>query len=124
MRGSAADHLNLCLAFEFLIVEKCLIPELLPDDLRRIPRSFFILREVPNHIDGVITLWLSKFPCMPELHESGPDVQRGIAQRTHVACALAWVYLATIWKAEIKKQPGLSEAHKLAFPASDLMPFH
>jgi hypothetical protein len=80
------------------------------DDLRRVPRPFCVLREGANHLDDAIRMWLSKFPCMADLSEIGPDTQEDIRKWTHVACALSRISPSRIWKAKIKKHRELTDA--------------
>jgi hypothetical protein len=107
--ASQADHINLCIASEFLVTEKALTCDHLLDDLRRVPRSFFVLRDIPNHMEDTIRLWLCKFPCTPELSEIGSDIQADVCKWIHVACALSRVYPSRIWKAEIQKNSDLTK---------------
>lgn len=80
---SFIDHANLCMCFEYVIADKSLTIEKLLDDIRRLPRSFFVLSSrgsrpssskqeqrsddncfYPTNIEDAVRLWLSKFPCL------------------------------------------------------------
>lgn len=85
---SLADHINLCMCLEFVVSDKSLTIENLLDDIRRLPRSFFVLSSprissnsntsdnfyYPANLEEAVRLWFSKFPCLYEL----PD----LTQRT------------------------------------------
>jgi hypothetical protein len=106
--GIADDHANLCAALELLIVERALTPEQLFDDLRRIPRSFFVLRQFPSDIDASIVLWLNKFHCIAEIPEIADGVQAEAAKWIHVAAVLSRAFPTRIWKSAIRKSRDLS----------------
>ena len=90
--GSVQDHVNLCHCLEFAVLDKSINVEKLMDDLRKLPRSFFVLKEYPKQLDQAIKLWLSKFSCLFEIPDVSDDVQNDIKYGTHVAAVLSRIY--------------------------------
>ena len=98
--GILQDHLNLCEIFEFAISDKSLDLELLVSDLRRLPRSFFVLQSRPNFLEDALSLWLSKFPCLhtlPDIKNMQEDISKGM----HIAGILARIFPTRIQKNSI-----------------------
>ena len=71
--GSVIDHINLCEALEFAFFEKLININLFIDDIRKLPKSFFVLKYYPMHIEEAILIWLSKFPCLVDLEQLNYD---------------------------------------------------
>lgn len=101
-RGEVTDHTNLCICLESAIFDRSMSIEHLLDDLKRLPRSFFVLREYPGHIDDAIKLWLNKFHCVIDLFELN-DVQRDMNTFSHFAAVLSRMFPSRIRRAELKK---------------------
>ncbi|OHT00589.1 hypothetical protein TRFO_07933 [Tritrichomonas foetus] len=100
---SERDHINLCRTLEFVVCDKSLSIERLLDDLRKMPRSFFVLREYPTHINDAVSLWLSKFPCIANLPEIA-NLQSDVSSGVHVAAVLSRIFPTRISKNDIMKQ--------------------
>jgi hypothetical protein len=66
--SALADHLNLCAAIEFLIVDRALNLHNLLDDLRRLPRSLFVVPEAPIHHYDTIINRLKKLHSHPDVY--------------------------------------------------------
>jgi hypothetical protein len=103
--GARQDHANLCAAVEALVCARALRRELLADDLRRLPRA----PAAPERLDDAIALWLSRFPCMPDLYEIAGDLQGEVAKWAHVAAALSKVYPSTVSKFSVQRERDLTE---------------
>jgi hypothetical protein len=102
--GVIIDHINLCNALEFAISEKSVDCALFVDDLRHLPRSFFVLREFPVHTDDALLLWLNKFHCFSDLYQiDAPQLQVEIPKWTHVAAILSRIFPTRIPKSHIKR---------------------
>ncbi|OHS98967.1 hypothetical protein TRFO_34652 [Tritrichomonas foetus] len=99
--GSIIDHINLCSCIEFAVVDKSLSIEILLEDLRRVPRSFFVLKQYPTQLEDAVKLWLSKFPCVFEIPDFSDDIQNDIKNGIHVAAILSRIFPQQIDKKSI-----------------------
>ncbi|OHT03235.1 hypothetical protein TRFO_29422 [Tritrichomonas foetus] len=105
---SISDHVELAKLIEWAVVDRTLSIQMLCDDLKRLPRSFFILEQRPDLLEDAIKLWLSKFPCSYTL----PDIKNldeEIFQGQHIAFSLARVYPKRILKDVIDVGPDLTD---------------
>ena len=99
---SKEDHENLCLVIEFAVSSKSFTVEALMGDLKRVPRSFFVLKEHPSLLDEAVALWLSKFPCLFALPEISKDkLQQVAAKGMHIAGVLSREFPKRVPKEEI-----------------------
>ena len=99
---SKEDHENLCLVIEFAVSSKSFSVESLMGDLKRVPRSFFVLKEHPSLLDEAVALWLSKFPCLfalPEVRRE--NLQQVAAKGMHIAGVLSREFPKRVPKEEI-----------------------
>lgn len=117
MAGLPEHHSNLCESLEYVVIEKSLSCEIFLDDLRKVPRSFFVLRDgwYPSTINEAIGLWLSKFPCIVNL----PEIEdTSIENLKHQFCYTAAV-LSRIYPQIINKSSILTENFQMAHLASN-----
>ena len=98
--GRVNDHVNLCLVLARAVFEKSMRVDRIVDDLKRLPRTFFVLNETPSQLETALSLWLHKFHSIHELSDS-----EGMNTFAHVAGALSRVFPARIRRAEIKFGP-------------------
>lgn len=98
--GNAEDHLNLCLIIEFVVFDKTLTKDQLISDIRRLPRSFYVLEKQVNFIEEAINIWVSKFPCIHTIPDI-TDAQHDIAKGYYVAGILSRVFPAQVPKSSI-----------------------
>lgn len=106
--GNIDDHLNLCLIIEFAISDKTLTIDQLISDIRRLPRSFYVLDKQINFLEDAINLWISKFPCMhtlPDVKNAQTDIVKGL----HIAGILSRIFSAQIPKNSIIINENLTE---------------
>ena len=106
--GSKEAQVELMKLIEWAVVDKALSIDAILSDLKRLPRSFFVLSEKPSLLDDAMALWLSKFPCshtLPEVTDLGTE----IVQFQHVAFALSRVYPKRIPKDEVNVGPELTD---------------
>ena len=108
-KGEPEDHTNLCVTLETAVFERALTVEKLVDDLKRLPRSFYVLREHPGDIDDAIKLWLNKAHCVPEVADL-ENVEQDVRTFTHFAAALSRAFPSRIRRGEIKKGKNMSAA--------------
>lgn len=121
--GNIEHHINLCRSIEFFVIDKSLNIEILESDLRRLPRSFFVLKsnEQIDLLEDAISLWLSKFHCNVQfseelkhinddyknnaynLSEKNYNIQIDTSNFAKVAACLARIFPKQINKNEIKK---------------------
>lgn len=94
---SISDHVELCKIIEWAIVDRCLSIQMLCDDIKRLPRSFYILDHQPNLLEDAVSLWLSKFPMSHTLPMI-KDFKTDIFQGQHIAFSLSRVYPKRILK--------------------------
>lgn len=111
VEGSLENHLNLIKIFEYLISDKALSINLLCQDLKLLPRSFFVLRQTPTFIEDAIKMWLSKFHCnhcIPEVNDPVDDLVSG----AHIAAIFSRIFPKRIPKSEIIAKPSEDEMKK------------
>lgn len=133
--NSLSDHLNLCMCLEFVVSDKSLPPEKLFDDIKRLPRSFFVLsshgsrsnsRQSDNfyytaNLEDAVRLWLSKFPCLYDLADltdkaknydilknSVEQLQEELSDGKHVAAVLSRSFPLDVKKDEILQNDSIS----------------
>lgn len=116
--GDEMQHCHLCLIIEWAIVDRSLTIEELCNDLKRLPRSFFILKTRPDFLDKAASLWLSKFPISNSIPEV-TDLMQDILSGQHVAFILARAFPMNIVKDKINVGPQLS--NKLAVQNYELI---
>lgn len=100
--SSEVDHINLCSVIEFAVSEKTLTVDMLTSDLKRLPRSFFVIKSYPASMIDAVALWLSKFPCfvtLPEIFKD--DLQNKVANGSHIAGAISRIFPKRILKGEV-----------------------
>jgi hypothetical protein len=122
-QGSKLQHVELVKLVEWAVVDRALSIEMVVSDLRRLPRSFFVLKTQPLMIEDAVSLWLAKFPCshsLPEISALRDDILLG----QHVAMALSRVYPAQIPQGKVHVGSELSpdmvsENWALAVPLLD-----
>ncbi|KAH0791826.1 hypothetical protein GPJ56_004320 [Histomonas meleagridis] len=105
--GDQISHLNLCYVIEFVVEEKSITTENLLQNIRRIPRSFFVLRCYPKDVEDAFRIWFSKFPCIygiPDLEDIEKDIPKGI----HIAAVFSRCYPTRIPKTSISKSTNLT----------------
>ena len=107
--GSKRDHIELLKIIEWAVVDRSLSIQMLCDDVKRLPRSFFILEQQPDMLDDTISLWLSKFPCSHTLPVI-KDFRTEIFQGQHVAFSLSRTYPKRILKDEINVGTELTDS--------------
>ena len=95
--GRVNDHVNLCSALARAVFEKSMRVDRIVEDLKRLPRTYFVLNEAPSQLEAALSLWLHKFHSIHELPD-GEDLNTF----AHVAGALSRVFPARIRRAEIK----------------------
>jgi len=100
VNGSKVDHNNLCSIIEYAIYDKAVTIDMFVGDLKRIPRSFFVLETHPHFIEEAISLWVSKFPCIHSLPLIS-NVQTDIPKGFHIAGILSRSFSKRIEKSSI-----------------------
>lgn len=117
------NHVNLCLCLEFVVCDKSLKIENFLDDIKRLPRSFFVLsrsgtRQTPqSNLEDVVRLWLSKFPCLygikdltfsketikihSNFESSIEFLQEEIMDGKHIAAVLSRAFPQSVRKEEV-----------------------
>lgn len=103
LRGkSETDHVNLCLVIEFAVSSKSFTVDSLLSDLKRLPRSFFVLKNSPFMMDEAVALWLSKFPCLVSLPEIDKEnLQQFTSKGMHIAGVFSRMFPNRVPKNEI-----------------------
>ncbi|KAK8884268.1 hypothetical protein M9Y10_043376 [Tritrichomonas musculus] len=119
MSNITKHHINLCETFEFAIFEKSLSIEKLLEDIRKVPRSFFVLHDgyYPTKIEEAIALWLSKFPCINDLPEikysEFEKFQEEVSTGVYVPAVLSRIYPQRINKKSILQTESTSNNSNL-----------
>ena len=97
INGNKNDHVELMKIIEWAVVDRSISISLICDDIKRLPRSFYILQQQPDLLEDAIALWLSKFPCSFTL-PTVKNVKEEIFEWQHVAFSLSRVYPKRIFK--------------------------
>lgn len=106
--GSKQAQVELMKLIEWAVIDKSLSIDAISSDLKRLPRSFFVLNDKPSMLDDAISLWLSKFPCSHTLPQV-TDLATEIMQFQHIAFALSRQFPKRIPKDEINVGPELTD---------------
>ena len=108
IEGNQSHHVALSLLLEWLIIDKSLTIDFLCQDLKRLPRSFYIFKDRPQFLIDAVALWLSKFPSMQTLPEI-KNLEEELMNGQHVAAVLSRVFPNKIQKDKIKVGANLTQ---------------
>ena len=108
--NSYEDHINLCQIVEFAIFEKSINIDLIISDLKKIPRSFFVLNSYPHLLEDAIKLWLENFHCVHGI-SSIENLQNDISRGYHVAAIFSRTFPKRILKTKINLKEDIDNIH-------------
>ena len=109
IQGVKAQHMKMCQLLEEIVVSKALTVDIITKDLKRLPRSFFILQRRPETLEEACALWLSKYPISETIPLVSSDFESDVLSGQHVAFVLARAFPNDIAKYDVNVGPSLTD---------------
>ena len=111
IQGDEESHILLCRILEQIVIDRSLTLDIVTKDLKRLPRSFFILERRPESLEEALSLWFSKYPISDTIPMvSTNDFEDDILSGQHIAFVLSRVFPNDIAKYDVNVGPSLNDS--------------
>jgi len=106
-QGDEDMHSAVIMLIEWYVADKSLSIDAICQDIKKLPRSFYVMKQQPMILEESICLWLSKFSCVHSLYEI-KNLSNDIWSGQHVAAALSRAFPDIIPKNTVQYGSSLS----------------